>query len=103
MHSVLLPLSFPRPKGQKEHGNKSSSITTADDMQNPTRKLSSSGSVDLQVAGALSPKAKLAAEVRTFNRSRELQRVIKGDSYSASPSTPAGKLGGGKCPEERSK
>lgn len=65
----LLPLLFPRDKGQKEHGNKSSSITTADEMQNPTMKLLSSGSAELHVAGLLFPKAKLAPEVRTFNRS----------------------------------
>ncbi|KAK4826671.1 hypothetical protein QYF61_010680 [Mycteria americana] len=64
----------PKPRcwerGGKEHRNKPANITTADEMQNPSRKLLSSGSAELHIARVLSPKAKLAPGARSCNKKR---------------------------------
>lgn len=106
MHSTLLVLSFPRPRGGKERGNKAAGITTTDEMQNPSRKLLSSGSAELHVARVLSAKANLAPGARSLDRRRSAwacRGQIRGIPAAAALSTPAGKVGRGERPEERNK
>lgn len=85
-------------------GIKPASITRTDEMQNPSRKLLSSGSQDCSLPGCFLQKPSWHLEPGVSKGGDQIAEGGKGEiPAAAAPSIPAGKVGGGECPEKRSR